>query len=778
MSLANKLAEERRGRLAAERLLELKQAELFAANRKLGEHAKALSHEIVETRAEVATVRNENQRVKSDLSAAHEKIELVERRLWHSIETINDGFAFFTPDLEMIMANRSYLAVFDKLEEVVPGVSYVTILQILTDEGIVNIGDMQPSAWRQKMIERVQKPEPEPVIIRLWNDEYVKIIDQRGPDGDIISLGLNITETVKYEKNLKAARTSAEAANRAKSAFLANMSYEIRMPMNGVVGMADVLADTPLTEEQRLYVDTIKNSGEALLVIINDVLDYSKIEAERLQLHPEPFDLEQSILEIMMLLQSSARDKGLHLLLDYGMLLPSHFIGDPGRLRQILTNLMGNAVKFTQEGHVLVKVRGEGDESGEKFTLSVTVEDTGIGIPEDMIDHVFGEFNQVENERNRQFDGTGLGLAITKHLIKMMGGRIWLTSEEAVGSCFGFEITFETVPDEKADTPELVNSLRHVMVIDDFEPNLGILRHQLEALGLKVTTCSDGASALALLDRSVDIVLVDHVMPEMNGLEFSECARKAGHEMPMILISSNVGHAKADAAKDAFTAITPRPYPRREIVQWLGHVKDPHIAEEETCLEAPVPAFSHRRSKAQGSPTKKTAPAEQPSTPVENAPAKVENVPAKAENPPAETGLRRMRVLAAEDNKTNQLVFRKMLKGLDVELKFANDGLEAVEAYKSFEPDIIFMDISMPRMDGKEATRTIREKEEGSDRRIPIVALTAHAMEGDSQEILACGLDHYMSKPVRKAEMHTRIMEYCPAEAINPRPDVPDQAVG
>ncbi|MDW3223784.1 MAG: response regulator [Paracoccaceae bacterium] len=758
MSLANKLAEERRGRLAAERLLELKQAELFAANRKLGEHAKALSHEIVETRAEVATVRNENQRVKSDLSAAHEKIELVERRLWHSIETINDGFAFFTPDLQMIMANRSYLAVFDKLEDIAPGVSYVTILQVLTDEGIVNTGDLAPAAWRQKMIERVQNPEPESVVIRLWNGEYIKMIDQRGPDGDIISLGLNITETVKYEKNLKAARQSAESANRAKSAFLANMSHEIRTPMNGVVGMADVLVDTPLTEEQRLYVDTIKNSGEALLVIINDVLDYSKIEAERLQLHPEPFDLEQSILEVIMLLQSSAQDKGLVLALDYGMLLPSHFIGDPGRLRQVLTNLMGNAVKFTQNGHVLVKVRGEPDNSGKKFILSVTVEDTGIGIPEDMIDHVFGEFTQVENERNRQFDGTGLGLTITKHLIKMMGGKIWLTSEEGIGSCFGFQLTFEAEQEENKASPALANSLRHVMVIDDFEPNLQILSNQIEALGLKATTCRDGASALGLLDRSVDIVLVDHIMPEMNGLEFSQTARMAGHGMPIILISSNVGHAQADAGKIEVTSIVPRPFPRRELLNWLSHVKDrPPENTDKPGSEAASSALT------KGGTGACEAAAESPDTLDTENTRQIE---------------RRMRVLAAEDNKTNQLVFRKMLKDFDVDLKFANDGLEAVEAYKTFDPDLIFMDISMPRMDGKEATQTIRKEEEGTKRHIPIIALTAHAMEGDSADILAAGLDHYMSKPVRKTEMHARILEYCPSDAINPKPDLPDQANG
>lgn len=772
MSLANRLAEERRGRLAAERLLELKQAELFAANRKLGEHAKQLSHEIVETRAEVANVRNENQRVKSDLSAAHEKIEIVERRLWHSIETINDGFAFFTPDLEMIMANKAYLAVFDGLEDIKPGVSYVTILQVLTEEGIVDIGDKTPAAWRQHMIDRVQQTVPEPEVIRLWNGEYIKVIDRRGPDGDIISLGLNITSTVKYEEKLKAARESAEAANRAKSAFLANMSHEIRTPMNGVVGMADVLVDTPLTEEQRLYVDTIKNSGEALLVIINDVLDYSKIEAERLQLHPEPFDLEQSILEIMMLLQSSARDKGLDLTLDYDLLLPSDFVGDPGRIRQILTNLMGNAVKFTSEGHVLVKVRGTPNEETGDVTLAITVEDTGIGIAEDMIEHVFGEFNQVENERNRQFDGTGLGLAISKHLVKMMDGRIWLTSEEGVGSCFGFEVTFPAANGLQSDYPALPEQLRHVMVIDDFEPNLKILTHQLEQLGLKVTSCADAASALAMLDRSVDLVLVDHIMPETNGLEFAKTARAAGHEMPMHLLSSNVGYARADADKDSVDAIFQRPFPRKDMLQWLAAWEgkaEAETAPKEGDAPAAVPTFSHRRSRPAPVEVVDTSP--QPEAEPSPAPTPVDDTPPLA-------APRRMRVLAAEDNKTNQLVLRKMLKDVDVELKFANNGLEAVEAYTDFDPDLIFMDISMPKMDGKEATQKIREIETETGRHVPIIALTAHAMEGDNVDILAVGLDHYMSKPVRKAEMHGHILDYCPKDAVNPKDEVPDQAVG
>ncbi len=750
MSLANKLAQERRSRLAAERLLELKQAELFAANRKLGLHARQLSNEIVETRAEVETVRDENKRVKSDLTAAHKQIERVERRLWQSIETINDGFAFYSPDLELIMANRAYLAVFDGLEDVKPGISYVTILQILTDEGIINPGDMRPADWRQKMIERVQSPEPEMVVVRLWNGEYIRVIDRRGPDGDIISLGINITETVKYEEKLETEREKAEAANRAKSAFLANMSHEIRTPMNGIVGMADVLMDTPISEEQQLYVDTIKNSGEALLVIINDVLDYSKIEAERLQLQPEAFDLEKSIHEVVMLLQSSARDKGLALIVDYSLSLASKLVGDPGRIRQILTNLLGNAVKFTNEGSVAVRVTGKPGEDGSQVTLQVTVEDTGIGIPEDMIEHVFGEFNQVENERNRQFDGTGLGLAITKQLIKLMGGRIWLTSEEGVGSCFGFEITLDATDGAILPHPQIDSGLRHVMVVDDLPLNLELLQRQLEELGLKVTACPDASSALAALDKTVDLVLIDHTMQGMNGLAFADTARQAGHTQKMILLSNNYGHAKKDPLSTQVDVVSKRPFLREDLICWLK--------SSETGRQTDV--VPHEDVVA--SPELGDADAEKTSeTPVEDP---------KPDTP------RKMRILAAEDNKTNRLVFGKMVKALNVELQFACDGEEAVEAYSSFQPDLIFMDISMPRMDGKHATRAIRKLEAESGKHVPIVALTAHAMSGDDQEILSAGLDHYMTKPLRKPHIIEKIVSLCPEEVEPPCPDAMDQA--
>ncbi len=781
MSLANKLSQERRARLAAERLLELKQAELSSANRKLGRHALALTRQIGETQAEVetfrdevATVRDENERVKSDLSVAHEKVEIAERRLWHSIQTIQDGFAFFDADSILIGANTAYVGFFDGLEEVTPGVSYMRILQLMTDEGLINTEDLDPDAWRSRMAERWLEPSPESIIIRMWNDQYIKLIDQRGHGGDVVSLALNITSTVRYEEQLKAERERAEAANRAKSAFLANMSHEIRTPMNGVVGMAELLTDTSLDEEQRLYANTIKNSGEALLVIINDVLDYSKIEAEKLVLHLDTFDLERCVHEVVMLLQSTARDKGLSLLIDYDLFLPTRLIGDPGRIRQILTNLVGNAVKFTTSGHVLIQVTGIPGDAGETCSVHVSIEDTGIGIPEDKVQHIFGEFNQVEDEQNRQFEGTGLGLAISKRLIELMGGSVWVESEEGKGSCFGFKVSMPMAEGSQPSPPKLPDALTQVLLVDNEDANREILQKQMEQLGLRVTACPSGASALEVMNNDIGLVLSDHKLPDMDGLELAKALRSGARaDVPVILLSSSTGFAQSDAAQKYLQGVLQKPIVRAELFAQLSALKSP------VPVASPPPEDKGQlaRLTTDSMPTTRR-PRIHISIPGNDgnhgAERDLEQVaqpePGTMSNtvvsmvPKGETA-RKMRILAAEDNKTNQLVFRKMVKDLPVEVHFANNGLEAVKAFAEVEPDMIFMDISMPKMDGKEATGEIRRVESDTGGHIPIIALTAHAMDGDADGILAAGLDHYMTKPLRKALIHEQIAKHCPPDA-------------
>lgn len=835
MDLSERLVRERRARLAAERLLEQKSRELFAANEKLAIHARALSDQIVEQRqvvksalSQAETLKDQNLRFVQDLDRAHTAAVMAERRLWDAINTVRDGFAVFDTSLKLVTANQAWLAWFDD-QPVAPGVPYSEVLDTAA-RSLLDLGDEPAEDFVARMLARIDCDPIEPVTLKFRNGTWIKLQDRRAADGDLVSLAIDITEQMRIwaaidvlpdgfvlfdreerllacnqryremfpdsapimqpgvtfedllrhglqnghvpeavgreeewlssrlasfraadtvaentlasgqvvlesdhvtpdggrvglrtditaireqQTQLEAARLAAEAASRAKSAFLANMSHEIRTPMNGVVGMAELLCDTALNEEQRLFAETIRSSGEALLVIINDILDYSKIEAERLTLRPEPFDLERTIHEVTMLLQPRAREKGIDLMIDFDMFLPTRFVGDPGRLRQVLTNLIGNAVKFTEKGHVLTRVVGVDDEDGRQ-TLHVTVEDTGIGIAPEYLDHIFGEFNQVEDERNRKFEGTGLGLAITRRLIEHMGGAVWVDSDFGQGSSFGFRVTLPVAED--AGPVQVPVSVKRVIAVDDKFINRTILERQLAPCGIEVTLCRSGAEVLEHLanDAAYDVVLTDHAMPEMDGVQLLDHIRVAGHTLPVMLLSSNPS-GLGNLAHD-FAAILQKPVLRSDLYRQLQS------------LTAPAPAEP------------------QPEAPL------------------APSDLRQMRVLAAEDNRTNQLVFQKMVRDMDIDLRFADNGRIAVEMFQDFRPDLIFMDISMPEMDGKEAARAIRSL--GS--KVPIVALTAHAMEGDAEAILASGIDRYLTKPLRKAAIESALTEHCPRVARSP----------
>lgn len=860
MKIDDILTQERRARMAAERLLAQKQAELSNANKQLSLHARHLSEEIVETREEMEETLTENSLVKADLERATKEVIIAKKRLWGSLEAIEDGFAVFDQNECMIAANSAYLKPFDGLECIAPGITYVEMLQAALDEGVIDIEGMRPLAWRDMMLNRWRAPTIEPHTLRLWNGTYIKMVDRRSGEGDTVSLGLNITDTIEYEAKLKDARFKAEAANRAKSAFLANMSHEIRTPMNGVMAIAELMADGELDEEQRLYIETIRKSGEALLTIINDVLDYSKIEAAKLTLHPEVFDLEAKLHDVVTLLQPSVQEKGLQISVDFDIFMPTKIRADPVRIGQILTNLVGNAVKFTSEGHILIRVLGLPVADGAKQKIHITVEDSGIGIPAEMQDHIFGEFNQLEDERNRRFDGTGLGLAITRQLVELMGGQIWVESEVGQGSCFGLHFTAPVI--EEVKIPKLPLSGSHALLIMEDGLHSEILEKSLLALGLSVTTHSQCDTLPANIDHQ-ELVFLQGNLPEefcQSALNELQTARNAPHtilltspnavgtfahkfqsrahvslQMPilrhnlfetleqMVVPSETApdsdpiapGTAQALPIQNAPPLPATRPVDETAAaVNALLSMPNPAgfdtptadtepTVEAETSEQLPVeggPSTSANFASERGVdeiiflPTKRarSLQAEKEhvvSTPIskpEPAPvAQVEtslqadtrsDIPGNATLPPitpsAEAELRTMRVLAAEDNRTNQLVFSKLVKALDIDLKFANNGREALEIFQDFKPDLIFMDISMPEMDGQEATQCIRaiEAEQGL-KRTKIVALTAHAMAGDAEEILPHGLDKHLTKPLKKPLILGEIEASCPADARPPLPE-------
>jgi len=643
-------------------------------------------------------------------------------RIWAALEAIPDGFVLFDRNDRLLACNQRYRVLYpESAEAMVPGARFKDILQFGLERGQYLDAIGREDAWLQERLDR-HLGESSIVEQALTDGRWLRVLEQPTPDGGRVGLRVDITHQKEQQAALDVARKAAEAANRAKSAFLANMSHEIRTPMNGVVGMAELLCDTGLNDEQRLFAETIRSSGEALLVIINDILDYSKIEAERLMLYPEPFDLERLIHEVAMLLQPRARAKGLDLMIDYDLFLPTRFVGDAGRLRQVLTNLVGNAVKFTEKGHVLIRIVGLETDPGQQ-QLHISVEDTGIGIPADQLDHVFGQFNQVESEANRKFEGTGLGLAITKSLIERMDGAVWVDSELGKGSCFGFRLLFPVAEDQSP--VQVPVSLRRALVVDDQFINRTILERQLVTCGMQVTLCRSGAEVIAELarDGEYDVLITDHEMPEMNGLQLSEKLRELRYDLPIVLFSSNPAAAREGSGNSRLAAVLQKPLLRSELYRRLRDLN--------TLAPAPV-----------------------------------------AKAPPV-IGGRLMRVLAAEDNRTNQLVFRKMVKDLHLDLTFADNGREAVDLFETLKPDLVFMDISMPEMDGKAAARAIRELEKSVGGHVPIVALTAHAMDGDDASILAAGIDEYLTKPLRKTAIMAALVTHCPELA---RPVAPETA--
>jgi PAS domain S-box-containing protein len=524
----------------------------------------------------------------------------------------------------------------------------------------------------------------------------------------------------------------AESASQAKSDFLAAMSHEIRTPMNGVLGMAELLGDTALSKEQREYLDSITQSGQALLTIINDILDFSKIEAGKLKLDPIAFDLEMAAHDVIQLLTAKAQEKGLELILRYTPECPKHLMADPGRMRQILLNLVGNAVKFTEQGHVMLELTCLRREAS-KARLRIAVQDTGIGFSAEAKSRLFRSFSQADSSTTRKYGGTGLGLAISKQLAELMGGEIGVESTPREGSTFWLRLTLPLAQPPEPLPQANLEGIR-ALAVDDNPVNRRIFCEQLSCFGIRVETLAEPERALELMrskakaGRPFQIVLLDHQMPGMDGEQLGR-AILADTELapppPLMLLTSSGHRGDARRYKEAgFAAYLTKPLLSGDLRRTLASVLG--IRERESGRAPLVTRYTVAEAQ-------------------------------KATQSKAQrfSG----RVLLVEDNLVNRKVALSMLKKLVLEVEMAVDGREAVErCAQQGGYDLILMDCQMPVMDGYAATRAIREQESG--RHTPIIALTANAMKSDRQKCLDAGMDEYLAKPFTQIELSTVLGEW------------------
>jgi PAS domain S-box-containing protein len=551
-------------------------------------------------------------------------------------------------------------------------------------------------------------------------------------DGSVHLIGssTDVTELKEREAELEEAQRRAVLADRAKSEFLANMSHEIRTPMNGVLGMAELLAKSELDPKQKTFTDIIVKSGNALLTIINDILDFSKIDAGQLVLDPAPFNLAEAIEDVATLVSTRAKEKDLELIVRVAPNLYDLFVGDVGRIRQIITNLVGNAVKFTDSGHVLIDVTGETVEGIASLRIAVT--DTGIGIPADKLKQVFEKFSQVDASSTRRHEGTGLGLAITSRLVGLMGGDIGVESTEGKGSTFWFTLSLPNAgrPEGRKVTPVDVTGAR-ILIVDDNAVNRSILMEQMASWTFDACAAHSGAEGLKVLQAAatlgvpVDCVVLDYQMPGMSGAEMARIVRNTpGLAATPIVMLTSVDQSLVNASY-------------RDLAIDAQLIKP---ARSSTLLEALVSTIQRRRSSSLAGMAKAVPAAPQQGS----QPA----VSLRTRSRPAKAGEHRLDILVAEDNEVNQLVFTQILGETDYTFEIVGNGRKALAAYQDMNPRMILMDVSMPEMNGLEATAAIRELEVQSSTRIPIIGVTAHALKGDRDRCLEAGMDDYLAKPI------------------------------
>jgi CheY-like chemotaxis protein len=546
------------------------------------------------------------------------------------------------------------------------------------------------------------------------------------------------TRVLKRTEEMRRAKDAAEEASRVKSEFLANMSHEIRTPLNGIMGMTDLALGTEITTEQHEYLDTVKQSADSLLVVINDILDFSKIEAGKVDLELVDFNLRDCLESTLKILAFRADQKGLELLCEIAPEAPEVVRGDSSRLRQIVTNLVGNAIKFTNEGEVAMKVEVK-SQADDNRTLQFTVSDTGIGILREKQALVFNPFSQADTSTTRKYGGTGLGLTISARLVELMGGRIWLESEVGRGTNFFF-----TVQVKSSEMPSVVGSIAppeilrgvKVLVVDDNLTNRRILDGMLKRWEMRPTLVEGGEEALAELSAAREVgapyglILTDMHMPKMDGFSLVERIRQRPElATATIMMLTSAGHrGDADRCRElGVAAYLLKPIRQSELREAVAQVLG---AREQTGAIPLVTRYSLQ----------------------------------DARDP-----MMVLRILVAEDNAVNQRLVIRLLEKRGHRVVLAADGRQAIEALDQGSFDLVFMDVQMPETDGLEATGIIRKKEEKTGKHQPIIALTAHAMTGDRDRCLAAGMDGYLTKPIRPQELDQILDSY-----VNRRISLPE----